>query len=129
MVCKALRMLTVLLIDDSAVVRKLGGKVLAADYTVLVASDGTSALRMFRRNVARIGVVLLDAVLPDVSGEDLYLRLRELAPATPVVVTSALRPCELPPALRLADAFVAKPWTKLEIMRAIGEVTARAPDS
>ncbi len=74
--------------------------------------------------------VLLDAKLPDMEGIELAVRLRELAPATPLIMVSGYfyrEDVAIRDALRegLISGFIAKPFDRGEILREI-EGTSRA---
>jgi PAS domain S-box-containing protein len=68
---------TVLLVDDNAGVRELARTLLTRQgYTVLVASDGTEALRQAREQLRPVDLVLTDLVMPGMSGRELVTALR-----------------------------------------------------
>ncbi len=72
--------------EDDPTVRKITIRTLKdAGYTVLAACDGQEAVRMFQENRAAIALVLLDVVMPRMSGHEAHRRIRELAPETKVV--------------------------------------------
>jgi two-component system cell cycle sensor histidine kinase/response regulator CckA len=114
---------TILLVDDSQVVRTHGGILLVKlGYEVLTAEDGVQGLRIFKRHVSKIAAVVLDVEMPVMGGEETFTHIRTIA-AVPVVISTAMRLEDLPreSGLRLADAFIAKPWAR----RTIGDVLAR----
>jgi signal transduction histidine kinase/ActR/RegA family two-component response regulator len=84
-----------------------------------ICADGESCLRMVRERPPTL--VLLDLMLPDVSGWEIARRLRQ-DPRTmtvPIIAVSALsRPQERESALHAGcDAYVAKPFTPDELAR------------
>lgn len=54
-------------------------------YTVAGATDGESALQMFLHDIA-IAVVVTDLRLPDMSGQELLVRMKQLRPHTQVIM-------------------------------------------
>ena len=77
----------VLVIEDNEHIRFCMMALLVREgYQVLTAPTGHDALAILRAPFARIDVVILDVYLPDVSGIDLCVRLRELYPSLPVIV-------------------------------------------
>ena len=58
-------------------------------YTVIEASDGVTAVELFRANSSSIDVVLLDMTLPGKSGPEVYAQLQEIQPRVKVVLTTA----------------------------------------
>jgi CheY-like chemotaxis protein len=65
-------------------------------FLVLAAATGRDALNLFRAPLAPIDLMLLDTQLPDVSGVQLYQRLREIRPKLPLTVfTGTAEPAEV----------------------------------
>jgi PAS domain S-box-containing protein len=84
---------TILVAEDDPSVRKLAERVLEkAGYTVLTSGDGAQALELFRRDAAAIDLVVLDAVLPTLSGREVYDEVRRLDPHKPVLFCSGYTP-------------------------------------
>ncbi|MCK6491080.1 MAG: ATP-binding protein, partial [Planctomycetes bacterium] len=76
----------VLVVDDEAVVRQTVAMALGhLGYQVVLAGDGCEALELFRREHAQIDLVLLDLVMPRMSGRDTFLALRAIAPQVKVL--------------------------------------------
>lgn len=79
----------VLIIDDDPMVRKLTRMTLAQEYTCLEASDAETAYNLLDHE--RPDLILLDWVLPGLSGPNFFKRLqrdKELA-KIPVLIVSA----------------------------------------
>ncbi|MCP4641276.1 MAG: response regulator [bacterium] len=80
---------TILLAEDDAMVQSLAKRVLdGAGYTTFVVSDGREALRLFESHAADIDLVLLDVVMPEMSGPDAYEKMREMRPDVKVLFCS-----------------------------------------
>ncbi|HWZ83999.1 MAG TPA: response regulator [Terriglobales bacterium] len=81
----------VLLVEDSKFLRLANERVLTkAGYRVTVAPDGEEALRVARKELP--DVILLDMMLPKLSGPEVLRKLKE-SPATssiPVIVLTSL---------------------------------------
>jgi PAS domain S-box-containing protein len=76
-----------LLVDDEDVVRRFASQSLESmGYTVETAADGASALKLASRCV--YDLVLLDLIMPRMSGSEVLIRLKKQCPQTPVVITS-----------------------------------------
>jgi two-component system chemotaxis response regulator CheY len=78
---------TILVVDDSAVMRKLIAAALAeGDYQVLLAADGTAA--MLHARTAAVDLVLTDWNMPAMGGHQLIRALRQLENhvETPILV-------------------------------------------
>jgi DNA-binding response OmpR family regulator len=78
---------TILIVDDDSMVRKLLVKAFQIDdYTTLEASDGNSALRIFRDE--DIDVVITDIVMPDMEGIETIRELRKINPDVKIIAFS-----------------------------------------
>ena len=108
----------ILLVEDSKTARMAAKRILTkAGYIVTTAEDGEEALRLAES--ARPDVVLLDMLLPRLSGEQVLRRLKQ-NPATvhiPVIVTTALPRKNAPKLMEEgAAAFVEKEYLLDEIL-------------
>jgi two-component system, cell cycle sensor histidine kinase and response regulator CckA len=72
---------TILLVEDDPAVRNLLGTILErGGYTVIGATDGDDALRVYEKHRARIDLVVLDVVMPGRNGKEV---LEEIARSDP----------------------------------------------
>jgi CheY-like chemotaxis protein len=78
-----------LVVDDEAAVREVASAMAQGlGYRVLNAENGAEGLRLFQEQSESIDVVLLDLVMPEMSGTDCFRAIRDLAPQARVIVTS-----------------------------------------
>lgn len=78
---------TILCVDDnesSLSIRKV--MLETRGYRVLAATDGASALEIFKQG--GIDLVLTDLVMPGMDGRDLIAAIKEISPATPAILFS-----------------------------------------
>ncbi len=97
-------------------------------FTAAVASTGQQALEEFDRNGADI--VLLDLMLPGMSGTDVCKALRQRS-AVPVIMVTA-RDSEIDKVVGLeigADDYVTKPYSARELIARVRAVLRRGGDS
>jgi two-component system response regulator RegX3 len=97
-------------------------------FTTAIASTGQQALDEFDRNGADI--VLLDLMLPGMSGTDVCKALRQRS-AVPVIMVTA-RDSEIDKVVGLelgADDYVTKPYSARELIARIRAVLRRGADS
>ncbi|MAP93895.1 MAG: sigma-54-dependent Fis family transcriptional regulator [Ponticaulis sp.] len=81
---------TVLVVDDDPTQRRLlQAAVEKAGFACRVAPDGESGLEMARNASDGVDVMLLDLVMPGMSGMDVLARLQETRPELPVMVLTA----------------------------------------
>ena len=106
----------VLVVDDEpAIHRFLTPALLANDYVVLKAANGSEALRSLAAESPDI--VVLDLGLPDMDGKDVIERAREWSNVPIIVLSARDREAEKIAALdRGADDFVNKPFGVGELM-------------
>ena len=108
---------TVLVADDERGVRELARAGLELHgYRVLVAADGVEAVDVFRREGESIGLVVLDATMPRMTGRQAFDAIRAISPRVPVVFASgypAARSVPDPPPER--TAFLHKPYTPTQL--------------
>jgi two-component system response regulator PilR (NtrC family) len=107
------RPLQVLVVEDEALIRwALNETLTRAGHQVLEAGDAASALRLLRELPAAIDVVLLDFRLPDSSDLGLLSRIRQVSPASAVVMMTAYSTPEISNEARRLGAFdvMAKPF-------------------
>jgi CheY-like chemotaxis protein len=80
---------TILVVDDEETIRKLMKVVLERrGYEVLAAENGAEALTIFGRNASRISLVVLDLVMPVMSGQEVLPHLLAMRPGLKVIVSS-----------------------------------------
>jgi CheY-like chemotaxis protein len=115
---------TILLVDDEPAVRTLVSIVLhKRGYRVLEAEDGPRALDAYRRQQGQIDLVLLDVIMPGLSGPETLRQLRALDPTARVVFTSGAHANALTEEDRAQSlGFFAKPFHLNELADAIGAV-------
>lgn len=113
---------TVLLADDHELVRDVTKALLErSGYRVLAASDGQEAISVFAANADAIDVVILDAIMPNVSGFVAYQRIREIKPKVAILVASG-HTSDLFPADWLATTkprMLSKPFRSEELLQAL----------
>lgn len=80
---------TILLVDDDEITARLGRDILERyGYRVMVVGNGNEAIDIYKTYRQQIRLVLLDIILPDLNGEQVYLELRRHDPNVRVVLTS-----------------------------------------
>jgi PAS domain S-box-containing protein len=80
---------TILLVDDEEIIIEVGKKLLEElGYRVLIAQNGKEAIEVYRSHGDEIDMVLLDMIMPDMSGSETFDKLKEMAPGIKVVLSS-----------------------------------------
>jgi CheY-like chemotaxis protein len=116
---------TILLVDDEAVLRDMGGEILGqAGYTVLNASNGAQALEIYMKERQRISLVILDLVMPGMSGKRCLEELLKIDPTVKVIVASGLSVDGHSKTLitEAARRFVSKPYDVTHLLKTVRDV-------
>jgi two-component system OmpR family response regulator len=109
--------ITILVVDDEAVLAEMVSMALRYEgWDITTAGDGKSALSAARE--VRPDAVVLDVMLPDMSGLDVLRKLREHNPALPVLLLTAKDALEDRIAGLTAggDDYVTKPFSIEEVV-------------
>ena len=110
----------VLVVDDEDVNRELLGNILSERYEVAYAANGEEALeKLFDRN-AHYSLVLLDLLMPIMSGLELLEKIQadERLKAVPVIVMTSEKPAEVKSIKLGAADFITKPFDMPEVILA-----------
>jgi diguanylate cyclase (GGDEF)-like protein/PAS domain S-box-containing protein len=118
---------SILVIEDNPDTRHLVERILTNRFTVDTAVDGESGLKLWREN--NYALVLLDVMLPGLSGNQVLDQIMQENPAQSVVIMTANHTMELAEELMLKGAadFVTKPF-RAEQLRRVCETAARRED-
>lgn len=119
---------TILTIEDDAAIRR--GVVDALNfvgYQVIEAGDGKAGCQMALSR--EYDLLLLDLVLPGMSGLEILEQVRKVRPTVPVIILSARgEENDRVSGLRLgADDYVVKPFSVNELMARVDAVLRRSP--
>jgi len=115
---------TVLIVEDEECLREAVSKFLRKKgFSIIEASDGSSAVELFRQNAERVDAILLDMTLPGLPGSKVLQEVRCINPATRVVVTSAYSRSTVLPNWEEA-AFLRKPYHLRDLLSVLGKVLA-----
>ncbi len=113
------RSLTVLLVDDEPMIRKVAARVFSvAGHTVVPAESAEEALVLLEDPELRYDVIVTDVVMPGMHGPELVERTREiLGGAFPVLFMSGFTPDDLPRGP--CTAFLPKPFSPRGLLDAV----------
>lgn len=107
---------TILVIEDDPRMQKVLRRIFADEhYAVVIAGDGETGLELFRSEHPT--AVVLDLILPRISGRELCQTFKSLSNETPIIVLSAIS--EVVDKVLLlelgADDYVTKPFSPREL--------------
>ncbi len=119
---------TILLVDDEPSVLEPSAALLAQmGYKVLKAPDGSTAISLFEQNWKTIDLVVLDLVMPNTSGRDLYYQFKEIDPQVNVVLSSGFGPSDQTEELLRNGCLelLHKPYDMARVSTTMREILAR----
>ena len=110
----------VLVVDDQEINRDALGVILEDTYEVLYAENGREALSQMRENADRLSIVLLDLMMPVMSGFEVLdaVRTDEQLAHIPIIVLTAEKSAELKALQMGAADFITKPFDMPEVILA-----------
>jgi PAS domain S-box-containing protein len=80
---------TILFVDDEDALRLLASETLCGlGYTVITARNGVEALARYADKSGRIALVILDLIMPEMSGVETFRRLKDIDPGAKVLICS-----------------------------------------
>ena len=87
---------TVLIVDDEPMIVRLCTNILGmGGYTVIGASGGAEALKVFENGNAEVQLALVDIMMPGLNGVELSRRIESASPATKLVLMSGYDPADV----------------------------------
>ncbi len=116
---------TILLVDDEEMILDVGKDLLEAiGYQALTASSGSEAIHIYQEKQAHIHLVILDIIMPEMSGSETFDRLREMNPGLKVLLSSGYNiNGEAKNILnRGCDGFIQKPFVLGALSKKIREI-------
>lgn len=115
----------ILVIDDEQPMREVAAEILEeCGYTVLLAEDGEEGIEIYRENNGEILLIVLDMVMPNKSGKEAYLEMKEINPDLKVLLASGFKQDERVEAvLKLGvQGFIQKPYTLERLATAVNDL-------
>jgi PAS domain S-box-containing protein len=117
-----------LLVDDEEMVLDVAGRVLEKmGYTVFEAHSGQEAVEIFDRKKGAIDLVILDIIMPDMGGAEVFDRIREINPRIKVLLSSGYsidgQAAEI--MKRGCDGFIQKPFKADELSETVKDILTK----
>jgi len=116
---------TIFLVDDEEMILTVGKDMLnALGYEVCTASGGEQALTLYGERRDKIDLVILDMIMPSVSGGDTYDRLKAMNPNVKVILSSgySLNAQAAKIIARGCNGFIQKPFNIKDLSQKIRQV-------
>jgi len=116
---------TILLVDDEAIVREVNQEILSElGHRVFSAGNGRQALELYQEKGNEIDLVILDMIMPEMSGAEVFTKLKKLNPKVKVLLASGYS-VEGQSAKIMAqgcNGFIQKPFTLELLSNKINEI-------
>jgi two-component system, cell cycle sensor histidine kinase and response regulator CckA len=120
---------TLLVVDDEAYILDAATALLEElGYRVIPASSGNQAIAVFKDQAQHIDGVLLDMIMPDLSGHHVLAELKRIDPTVKVIRCSgySLSDMEVDSPFPESDGFIQKPYTIAELSATLDRVLGYA---
>ena len=120
---------TILLVDDEEMIVDVSTKLLEKmGYAVLVAHNGSEALSVYQGSQNEVALVILDLIMPDMGGGEVFDRLRKINPQVKVLLSSGYsRDGQANEILqRGCDGFIQKPFSLKSLSEKLRELLVAA---
>ena len=80
---------TILFVDDENMIIDVEKRMLGImGYKILTANNGKEAIDIYKKNIDKIDMVILDMIMPDMGGSEVYNKLKEINPEIKVLLSS-----------------------------------------
>ncbi len=116
---------TILLVDDESMILSVFSRFLERlGYRVLTAEDGAKGIAMFEREKETIDLVILDLNMPELSGKEVFKRIKEIRPEIKVILSTGFAiNGEVQEILDMgANGYIKKPYDIEKLSALISEV-------
>ncbi|PID26407.1 MAG: hypothetical protein CR982_10490 [Candidatus Cloacimonadota bacterium] len=115
---------TILVVDDESTLREQSNTILSeCGYDVITAKNGLEGIEKYKENIDSIDLVILDIIMPKLSGDKTYKYLKEINMDVKVILTSGFKQDERITKVLNEGAldFIQKPYT----IRTLSKVVAK----
>ncbi|MBF0396364.1 MAG: response regulator [Desulfobacterales bacterium] len=117
----------ILIAEDEEEVRKLTVSILEnAGYRIISAQDGEEAIKLFEKYQKEIKLALLDVVMPKLSGQKVFERIKTIKPDIPVLFLTGYSKDVLPKSIAPDSQYeiIQKPIYRSALLCKISEILA-----
>lgn len=118
---------TILVIDDDAMITAVVGRMLTElGYDVITANSGQEGVDLYEKRKNNVNLVILDMIMPDMSGAQAFAKLREINPTLKVILASGYSLDDKAREIMNAgcDGFMQKPFDMKKLSNAVRSVLA-----
>ena len=110
--------------DDKAIRESIAIYLRNSGYNTLFAEDGEEAVKVFNEN--KVDLILMDLMMPKLSGEDAILKLREDSYIPIIILSAKSEDFDKVIGLNIgADDYITKPFNPLELVARVNSAIRR----
>ena len=116
---------TILLIDDEKMIIEVGRELLEElGYTVIPVMGGQAAIDVFKENHDKIDLIIMDMIMPGMSGSETFDHLKEINPEAKILLSSGYSiDGQASKILRRGcDGFIQKPFNMNQLAEKIRKI-------
>ncbi|MBN4082228.1 PAS domain S-box protein [Mariprofundus ferrooxydans] len=122
---------TVLIVDDEKDIRSLASNILdMMDMHSIQAESGEQGLVLLEEHLNEIDVVLLDMTMPNMNGQEFYVKMQDFASHIPVIISSGYAESDIRQRFEkehslnnnLAIAFLQKPYHPETLKQSVQDI-------
>ncbi len=119
---------TILLVDDEAMILDIGQELLEAmGYGVLIARNGKEAVEIYKAKKDKIDLLILDMIMPQMNGGDIYDTMKQINPDIKVLLSSgySVEGKATDILERGCNGFIQKPFHMAELSQSIRKILSQ----
>jgi len=116
---------TILVIDDEVIIRELLSDILQSQgYNVLTAENGKIGLELYRSKKAIIDIIILDIIMPEMDGKQVYEKVKSIDSEARVLITSGYSKSKIKEELlaKGVDGFLPKPFDIKDLLKQLENI-------
>ena len=116
---------TILFVDDEKMIIDIGKQMLEImGYKILTANNGKEAIDIYKKNMDKIDMVILDMIMPEIGGSEVYDRLRKINPEIKVLLSSGYSIDGQATAIlnRGCNGFIQKPFSIKKLSKQLKKI-------
>lgn len=120
----------ILVVDDEAVVRNfLKESLESKGYRVMLAKNGKEGVETYKGSGKDIALVILDIIMPEMTGEEALAHIREINPEAKILITTGFAhdPDRNDQLSKLAQGYLQKPFDHQDLLLKVREVLDGKP--
>lgn len=121
--------LNILLIDDEFMVLELASEILTfLGHKVFIATSGSDGLKIYQENQEKIDLIIVDLLMPEMNGKEVYDKIREFDPDVPIIISTGISEAKDKEALKNLKVvdFLEKPYTVPQLEKIINKISKLA---